>query len=67
MEFMSSDETDTEDGKEILVVRPLPWLSEAVVQFKAILDQEITSTKNPQAKRQMKKSRGKCVYPCRAR
>ena len=52
---MSSDESDTEDGEEILVVHPLPWLSEAVVQFKTTLDQEITSTKKPQARRQMKK------------
>ena len=55
MEFMSSDESDTQDGEEILVVCPLPWLSEVVIQFKAIPDQEITSTKNPQARRQMKR------------
>ena len=28
LETMSTDESDVEDGEEVLVVHPLPWLSE---------------------------------------
>lgn len=55
MDLMSSDESGEEDGDEVLLVHPLPWLSETVVQFKASLDQQIVASKTPQAKRQMKK------------
>ena len=56
MQIMSSDDSDYDDeGKEILVTRPLPWLSDSVQHFKHLLDQEILRFKNPQSLRQMKK------------
>ena len=39
MNFMSSDESDNEDSKEVIVSHPLPWLSSNVQQFKRILDE----------------------------
>lgn len=55
LDIMSSDESGEEDGEEFLLVHPLPWLSTAVTQFKLSLDDQIQSSKTPQAKRQMKK------------
>ena len=55
VELMSSDESGEEDGEEVLIVHPIPWLSDSVAQFKHSLDQQILSAKKPQAKRQMKK------------
>lgn len=55
IEIISSDESEKEDDEEILVVHPLPWLSDTVSQFKTRLDQEIVNSKTPQAKRQMKR------------
>ncbi len=55
MDMMSSDESGEEDGEEILIVHPIPWLSHTVTQFKLSLDQQIANAKTPQAKRQMKK------------
>ena len=54
-DLMSSDESGEEEGEEVLVVHPLPWLSHTVTRFKLSLDQQIASAKTPQAKRQMKK------------
>jgi len=52
---MSSDDSDCDDeGKEILVTRPLTWLSDSVQHFKRVLDEEIMKEKNPQSRRQMK-------------
>ena len=52
---MSSDDSDFDDeGKEILVTRPLTWLSNSVQHFKRVLDEEIMKEKNPQSQRQMK-------------
>ena len=45
MDLMSSDESGEEDGEEVLVVHPLPWLSESVAHFKTSLDQQITNSK----------------------
>ena len=55
LETMSTDESDVEDGEEVLVVHPLPWLSETICDLKRALDQQIRMSKTPQAKRQMKK------------
>ena len=35
MEFMSSDESDEEDGTVVLVRRPLPWLSREATEVLA--------------------------------
>ena len=34
LESMSTNESDVEDGEEVLVVHPLPWLSETVCELK---------------------------------
>ena len=38
MEFMSSDESDKEDGTAVIVRRPLPWLSREATEVLASLD-----------------------------
>ena len=53
-QLTSSDESDTDDGKEIIKSHPLPWLSACVGKFKQRLDQASLNDKSPQAKRQMK-------------
>lgn len=55
LEAMSSDESDTEDGEEVIDIHPLPWLSAEVIGFKSKLDEEIKKEKTPQARRQTKK------------
>ena len=54
VELMSSEESDTMDDNEILIHRPITWLSSTVRNFKARLDEEICKKKSPQAKRQRK-------------
>ena len=51
---MSTDESDLDDGKEILVNHQLPWLSDTVNNFKQVLDQESLKGKSQQSLRQMK-------------
>ena len=53
-QLTSSDESDTDDGKEIMKSHPLPWLSACVGEFRQRLDQASLNDKSPQAKRQMK-------------
>jgi hypothetical protein len=55
IDAMSSEESDMEEGDDVIVVHPLPWLSQSVVQLKLTLDDQIKSSKSPQARRQMKK------------
>ena len=55
VEVMSSDESDEDDGEEVIVVHPLPWLSAEVAAFKQQIDDEIKKEKSPQARRQMKR------------
>lgn len=56
VQIMSSDDSDVDDeGKEILVRKPLPWLSDSVQHLKQLLDPEILKQKTPQSLRQMKK------------
>ena len=52
---LSSEESDIEDNEEVLIVHPIPWLTEAVVNLKAIIDRQITAKKTPQARRPTKK------------
>lgn len=54
IEFMSSDESGTDDGKDVLITKPLIWESEAVASFKRALDDQSFQQKSPLAKRQMK-------------
>lgn len=54
LEFMSSDDSETDEGKEVLVLRPLPWESTKVKEFKSGLDKASLDKKSPLAKRQMK-------------
>ena len=54
MEFMSSDESGMDDGKDVLITKPLKWESEAVISFKRALDDQSFRQKSPLAKRQMK-------------
>ena len=53
-EAMSSDESGDNDGDEVILVHPLPWLSAEVTAFKQQLDEEIIKEKSPQARRQTK-------------
>ena len=52
---MSSEESDYDDEKEILIIHQIPWLSDAVNDFKQTLDAEALKSKSPQSIRQMKK------------
>ena len=54
-EVMSSAESGEDDGEEVIIVRPLPWLLAEVTAFKQQLDEEIKKEKSPQARRQMKR------------
>ena len=56
-DFMSSDESCTEDDQDILVTKPLPWQSERVTFFKNTLDEAALKQKSPLARRQMKPRR----------
>ena len=56
VELMSSEESDVdEEGKEILIVHQIPWLSDTVNTFKRTLDAQALKLKSPQSVRQMKK------------
>ena len=53
LEVMSSDQSG-DDGDQIIMVHPLPWLSAEVVAFKQHLDEPLEKEKSPQAHHQMK-------------
>lgn len=55
LEFMSSEESGTDDGEDANIVRPLPWLSEHVMQFKKLLDDEISEDRTLLSRRKPKK------------
>ena len=57
MDFMSSDESCTEEGSDVLVSKPLSWESASVSIFKKSLDDASLDQKSPLAKRQMKPRR----------
>ena len=53
-DFMSSEESGSEDGEEINVVMELPWRSSLVDEFFQSLDSQLMSEKSAKAKRQTK-------------
>ena len=54
IDLMSSEESGMDDHEEVIIVHPLPWLSEKIIQFKETLDLQAKKEKTPQAHRQMK-------------
>ena len=54
VDLMSSEESGEDDDKEVIIVHPLPWLSDKVASFKAQIDLQVKKDKTPQARRQMK-------------
>lgn len=55
LDFMSSEESATEDEEEIIIVRPLPWRSTRYDTILRGVDDIVRKEKSPQARRQMKK------------
>ena len=53
--LVSSDSSGEEEGEEVIIVHPLPWISADVATFKKKLDGEIAKEKSRQARRQMKR------------
>ena len=53
-EFISSDESGTEDGKAVIFVKTLPWRSQKVTKFFSKLDENHCLKKSEQATRQTK-------------
>ena len=53
--FMSSDESDIDDGEEVLTLHPPPWRSAKVDALFHKLDVTTFKAKSPQTWRQMKK------------
>ena len=53
-EFMSSDESGTEDGKGVIFVKKIPWQSPKVETFFSKLDDNHCLKKSEQATRQTK-------------
>ncbi|KAI8503732.1 hypothetical protein Bbelb_187030 [Branchiostoma belcheri] len=53
-EFMSSDESDTDDnGEKIFLTKAIPWQSDTLTKYKRELDQKYeTAIQSEQAKRQ---------------
>ena len=64
MEYMSREESGMEDGDHVNGVRPLPWLSASVAQFKSMLDDQVMKEKSPHARRQTKKPKQGCPSNC---
>ena len=54
-DLISSDESDVEDGKAVLVVKELPWRSDKVSKFFTRLDEAQSDRKSEQASRQTKR------------
>ena len=54
-EYMSSEESDIDEGEDILKVHDLPWRKPGVKRMFATLDSETAKRKTPQSKRQMKR------------
>ena len=52
---MSSDSSGEDDGDEVIIVHPLPWISADRQSSKSMLDEEIKKGRSPQARRQMKR------------
>lgn len=54
-EFMSSEESATDEDDEVIVIRSLPWRSVHVDRLFERLDHKAREQKSPQARRQMKR------------
>jgi len=54
-ELISTDESETEDGEAVLVVKKLTWRSDRVSKFFATLDSAHKSHMSEQASRQTKR------------
>ena len=44
-------ESGMEDGEDMNIIRPLPWLSASVAQFKSLFDNQSMKEKSLQARR----------------
>ncbi len=55
MELMSSEDSQTDDDEELIVVRPLPWRTAYFDRMLKNLDSDIMEEKSPQARRLMKR------------
>ena len=55
LELVSSEESGTDDGEEVLIIRPIPWRSARVCHMFRELDRQSLTNKSPQSRRQMKR------------
>ena len=55
VEFVSSEHSGSDEGTEVLIVRPLPWRSARVDHMFNNLDKQSVGDKSPLATRQMKR------------
>lgn len=55
LDVISSEDSGSDNGEEVLIVRPLPWHSDRVDHMISDLDKQSLSDKSPLAKRQMKR------------
>ena len=55
LDMVSSEESGTDDGEEVLIVRPIPWRSARVHHMFRELDRQSLTDKSPQSRRQMKR------------
>ena len=54
LDFMSSEDSGSDEGDEILIIRPIPCRSSKVDRMFSDLDQKTFEDKSPRARRQMK-------------
>ena len=54
-ELISSEESGSDNGEQVLIVRALPWRSSRVDHMFRILDKSALSMRSPQGRRQMKR------------
>ena len=54
-ELMSSEESGTDDGEQVLIMHALPWRSNRVDQMFHNLDKNALSLRSPRGRRQMKR------------
>ena len=54
-EFMSSEESGTDDGHEVVITKPLPWRSQYCSTMFKRIDDYVDRHRSSQAKRQMKR------------
>ena len=54
-DMISCEDSGTDNGEEVLIVRTLPWRSSRMDHMFANLDKQSLSNKSPQSRRQMKR------------